>query len=187
MTTAAAEETNRPGANQGQQQRPATAPTHPRKGEKPDEDDVKAQMKKTMAEAVKNNQAAVEEIEEDDDAPEPEEVTEYPEGDPDLGALDPENPDRPIAHMHRRAYLIRQAERNQAANDALNAIQVAQNKKVGEVSAYLQDPDYMRETSMETAITALKAHDPEEVEKRRDAQIKLRKEREDKDKKNSTK
>lgn len=176
MTTAAAEVTS-PGTPQGQNRTPA-----PKTSSKAP--DPKEELKKRMAEAVKNNQAAADETEGDDDAPEPETVTEYPEGDPDQGAIDPENPDRPIAHRDRRAYLVQQAERNQAANDQLNAMQVAQNKRLRATVAELQNPDYMRETSMQTAITALKAHDPEEVEKRRDAAEKLRKERADKEKKN---
>jgi hypothetical protein len=188
MTTAAAEDTGKsPGTNQGTQRPAAASPTHPRKGSKHDDDDVQSRIKKEMAEAVKNNQAAVDETEEDEDAPEPMETTEYPEGDADAGAINPDLPTRPIAQRDRRAYLIRQAERNEAANDQLNAMQVAANKKVGEVTAYLQDPDYMRETSMQTAVTALKAHDPDEVQKRHDAQAKMQKAREDREKKNGAK
>lgn len=165
------------------QGRPAPAADKPHKGHK--EDDIEARVKKEMAEAVKNNQKAVDETEEaDDDAPEPEEVTEYPEGDADLGAVDPENPGRPIAQRHRRAYLVRQAERNEAANDQLNAIQVEQNKRVAKVPALLQDPDYMRETSMQTAITALRYHDPDVV---RERQEEIAKRDKAKEKKNETK
>lgn len=176
--------------NQGQQhpagQRPQAASAA--KG-KPSSDDPEAIVRKNLAEAVKSNQAMVEETEEgDEDAPEPEEVTEYPEGDPDLGALDPDNPERPIAHMHRRAYLVRQAERNQAANDQLNAMQVAQNKRVAKIPALLQDPDYMRETSMQTAMTAIKSHDPDVVREKQAELVKRQKARADKDeKKNGTK
>ena len=176
--------------NQGQQhpagQRPQAASAA--KG-KPSSDDPEAIVRKNLAEAVKSNQAMVEETEEgDEDAPEPEEVTEYPEGDPDLGALDPDNPERPIAHMHRRAYLVRQAERNQAANDQLNAMQVAQNKRVAKIPALLQDPDYMRETSMTTAMTALRDHDPDVVREKHAELAKREKAKADKDdKKNGTK
>ena len=159
------------------------------KASKSDKDDPIEMAKKRMAEAVKNNQTMVEETaaDEDDEAPEPEDVTEYPEGDPDLGAIDPENPDRPIAHMHRRAYLIRQAERNQAANDQLNAMQVAQNRRVRDVPGILQDPDYLRETSMETAMTAIRAHDPDVVRANHEELAKRQKARAEKDdKKNGT-
>ena len=181
-----AEETRSAGTGQNavQQRSHPAGETHTklRKGSKKDEDDVKTRIHEEMAEAVKNNQQMVEETDvEDEDAPEPEDVTEYPEGDPDLGALDPENPARPIAHRDRRAYLIRQAERNQAANDQLNAMQVAQNKRVGEVSAYLQDPDYMRETSMQTAMTAIHEHDPDVVREKRDEMAKRMKAKEEKE------
>ena len=40
--------------------------------------------------------------------------TDYPAGDVAKGRIDPDNPDRPIAMRDRRAYLIDQAEKNQA-------------------------------------------------------------------------
>ena len=194
MTTTTAAEPRGAGTGENavlQRSRPAgETKTPPRKHSKADDDDVKDRIKKEMAEAVKNNQQMAEETDEDDDdAPEPpEQVTEYPEGDPDKGALDPEHPERPIAHRDRRAYLIRQAERNQAANDQLNAMQVQQNKRVGEVSFYLQDPQYMLETSMQTAMTALKAHDPDVVREKHEEMAKRMKARQDReDKKNGTK
>jgi hypothetical protein len=176
--------------NQGQQhpagQRPQAASAA--KGKQPS-DDPEVIVKKNLAEAVKSNQAMVEEVEEgDEDAPEPLEVTEYPEGDPDLGAIDPENPDRPIAMRHRRAYLVRQAERNEAANDQLNAMQTEQNRRVQELPGLLQDPDYLRETSMQTAMTAIRSHDPEVVRERQAELVKRQKARADKEeKKNGTK
>lgn len=190
MMTAADEEnrTTPPQSQQAGQRTPPRKPTTKPNG-KDAKDKAKEEVKKQMAEAVKNNQAAVNEGDDDDDeTPEPEPVTDYPEGDPDKGAIDPENPDRPIAHRDRRAYLVRQAERNQAANDALNAIQVAQNRRIYETTAMLQDPDYMRETSMQTAITALKAHDPEVVAAKHEEMAKRQKAKQDReDKKNGTK
>jgi hypothetical protein len=109
--------------------------------------------------------------------PEAGEVTEYPEGDPEAGRLDPDNPMRPIAHRDRRAYLIRQAERNEAANDQLNAIQIAQNRRVQDLPGLLSDPDYLRETSMETAQAALMTHDPVNVRKNREQVMELQKRR----------
>jgi hypothetical protein len=176
--------------NQGQQhpagQRPQA--TSAAKGKQPS-DDPEAIVKKNLAEAVKSNQTMVEEVEEgDEDAPEPLEVTEYPEGDPDLGAIDPNNPTRPIAMRHRRAYLVRQAERNEAANDQLNAMQTEQNRRIQELPGLLQDPDYMRETSMTTAMTALRDHDPDVVREKHAELAKREKAKADKDdKKNGTK
>lgn len=142
-------------------------------------------VKKRQAEAVKNNQKFADETQEIDDdeneAPESGAVTEYPEGDADKGALDLDNPLRLIAYRDRRAYLIRQAERNEAANDQLNAMQVAQNRRVQWGTNALSDPDYLREVSMETAQTALHAHDPEVVKKNHDEmnkRLKARQERE---------
>jgi hypothetical protein len=111
------------------------------------------------------------------DLPEAGEVTEYPEGDPEAGRYDPDNPMRPIAMRDRRAYLIRQAERNEAANDQLNAIQVAQNRRVQDLPGLLSDPDYLRETSMETAQAALMTHDPVNVRKNREQVMELQKRR----------
>jgi hypothetical protein len=101
-------------------------------------------------------------------------TTEYPEGDIEKGRIDPEEltegqTAEQIAMRDRRAYLLDQAEKNQAANDELNAIQVEQNKRVQLGQNILQDPDEMRESSMETAINALKQHDPDERKKNAEA------------------
>jgi hypothetical protein len=101
-------------------------------------------------------------------------TTEYPEGDIEKGRIDPEaltegQTAEQIAMRDRRAYLIDQAEKNEAANDELNAIQVDQNKRVQLAQNILQDPDEMRESSMETAINALKQHDPDERKKNAEA------------------
>jgi len=90
----------------------------------------------------------------------------YPKGDIEKGRIDPEEQTQGQvadikAARDRRAYLIDQAEKNEAANDELNAIQVEQNKRVQLAQNLLQDPDHMRDESMETAVNALKAHDPE--------------------------
>ena len=153
--------------------------------------DIHKLIKKRQAEAVKNNQKFADETEEIDDeeneAPEQEPVTEYPEGDPDKGALDPDNPERLIAHRDRRAYLLRQAQRNEAANDQLNAIQVTQNRRVRYASNALSDPDYLREVSMETAQTALHAHDPEQVKKNHEEMAKRMKARQEREAKAAAK
>jgi hypothetical protein len=100
--------------------------------------------------------------------------TEYPKGDIAKGRIDPEalaeaETVEQIAMRDRRAYLIDQAEKNEAANDELNAIQVEQNKKVQLAQNIIQDPDVQREESMETAVAALKMHDPDERKKRAEA------------------
>ena len=93
-------------------------------------------------------------------------ATEYEKGDIDKGRIDPEEKtlgqvSEIKAARDRRAYLIDQAEKNEAANDELNAIQTEQNKKVQLAQNILQDPDVMREESMETAINALTREDPD--------------------------
>jgi hypothetical protein len=117
--------------------------------------------------------------------PPPVEITEYPEGDPDKGRIDFAAQgecltEEVIPMRDRRAYLLEQAQRNQDANDELNAIQVEQNRNVQRVQSELQDPDYMRETSMETAVEALKSHDamrsPEYIKKMRKLREDRRKE-----------
>jgi hypothetical protein len=94
------------------------------------------------------------------------ESTEYPEGEIDKGRIDYEAQAEGfvadvIPMRDRRAYLLDQAEKNQAANDELNAIQTEQNRNVQFVQSQLQDPDVMRENSMETAIAALEEHSNE--------------------------
>lgn len=105
--------------------------------------------------------------------------TEYPEGDIEKGRIDfdklSEGQTAEMIPMRdRRAYLIDQAEKNEAANDELNAIQVDQNKRVQFAQNLIQDPDQMRESSMETAINALKMHDPDERKKQIEAAQKHR-------------
>lgn len=98
------------------------------------------------------------------------EGTKYTKGDPAKGRIDFAKQAEgitieQIAMRDRRAYLIDQAEKNEAANDELNAIQVDQNKRVQMAQSLLQDPDEMRDSSMETAVAALKMHDPDERKK----------------------
>ena len=93
---------------------------------------------------------------------------EYAKGDIAKGRLDPDNPDAYIAHRDRRAFLEDQAAKNEAANDELNAIQVEQNNRAAEAFRELDpvlDPDKQRADSMETAVAALKMHDPDERKK----------------------
>lgn len=88
----------------------------------------------------------------------------YPQGDIAKGRIDPDNPDRPIAMRDRRAYLVDQAQKNQDANDELNAIQTEQNERAMEGFNKIgqPDPDEQRESSMEAAVAALKSQDPDE-------------------------
>jgi hypothetical protein len=145
--------------------------------------DLNKMVQEAQAKAAKNNQKFADDTEKElertaTELPEAGEVTEYPEGDPDKGALDLSTTEpQLIPQRDRRAYLIRQAERNEAANDQLNAIQVAQNRRVAALPGLLQDPDYLRETSMETAQAALMTHDPENVRQKREQAMELQKRR----------
>jgi hypothetical protein len=110
---------------------------------------------------------------------------EYPEGDPAKGKLDNSttnnmDPNNYIAMRDRRAYLVDQAEKNQAANDELNAIQVEQNKRVQMASNLINDPDYQRDKSMETAKAALELHNTEERDRRLKGEMDARRKREEK-------
>jgi hypothetical protein len=109
-----------------------------------------------------------------DKAKDKDKTTEYPEGDIEKGKIDPEElTEGQTAEMipmrDRRAYLLDQARKNEAANDELNAIQVEQNKRVQLAQNILQDPDEMRESSMETAVAALRQHDPDVRKKQAEA------------------
>jgi Fe-S-cluster formation regulator IscX/YfhJ len=89
--------------------------------------------------------------------------TAYPVGDAAKGRIDPDKPDAPIPMRDRRAYLIEQANLNEAANDELNAMQVQQNIRVQEMLEEREnaDPDTVRAESMETAVMTLKSQDPD--------------------------
>lgn len=111
----------------------------------------------------------------------PGDVTEYPEGDPEAGRIDPEEQAECITleqkpQRDRRAYLLQQAERNEAANDELNAIQVEQNKNVQFAQSNLQDPDVMRETSMEQAKAQLEMHSADYVRSTQESRREMRRE-----------
>jgi hypothetical protein len=108
----------------------------------------------------------------------PIEQTKWPTGEIDKGRLDPEaglpGLGQLIAHRDRRAYLVKQAEQNEAANDELNFIQVELIKRLGIVQNLIQDPDVQREESMVSAVADLKLHDPEEILKTRPERQKMR-------------
>jgi hypothetical protein len=116
--------------------------------------------------------------------PPPIEVTDYEDGDADAGRLDYNaqaqvDADAIIPMRDRRAYLIQQAERNEAANDELNFIQVQKNRRAAAGMGVFQDPDYQRETSMQTAIAALGEPDIDKERERIQRIRKLRAERYD--------
>lgn len=95
------------------------------------------------------------------------------EGDIANGRIDPEDPERRIPIKDRRAYLLDQAEKNQAANDELNEIQEGINEKYRKIQGNgIIDPDEQRDESMETAKAALLMHDPDERKKQADATAK---------------
>lgn len=105
------------------------------------------------------------------------EGTKYTKGDPAKGRIDfaklaEGETIEQIPMRDRRAYLLDQAAKNEAANDELNAIQVDQNKRLQAVTNLIQDPDEMRDSSMETAVAALKMHDPDERKKQASARQK---------------
>jgi hypothetical protein len=85
------------------------------------------------------------------------EGSEYPEGDATKGKPDLANPVE-IPMRDHRAYLLDQAEKNQRANDELNAMQVEQNRRFNQTNLLLADPDYQRDTSMESAIAEINRH-----------------------------
>jgi hypothetical protein len=94
--------------------------------------------------------------------------TQYPKGEIDKGRIDFEklaeaDVAMDIPMRDRRAYLINQANLNEAANDEINARMVEGHKRLHKVAAFLQDPDWQRENSMETAIATLDMHDPEKI------------------------
>ena len=114
---------------------------------------------------------------------------EYEKGNIEKGRIDPEEKTlgqtaEIKAARDRRAYLIDQAEKNEAVNDELNAIQTEQNKKLQLAQNIIQDPDRMREESMETAINALKAED---LDVRKERAADAEKERAEKNAKNNAK
>lgn len=98
---------------------------------------------------------------------------EYERGDPEKGRIDPEDIAfaqnvGQVAIRDRRAYLIDQAEKNESANDEINARMVEKNKKLSEAQAIALDPDEMRANSMESAIAEIELHDQQHA---RDTQI----------------
>jgi hypothetical protein len=75
---------------------------------------------------------------------------------------------QPVAIGDRRKQLLEEAEKNEALNDELDAMQVEQNKKAQAAFDNAQnppDPDEQRES----AITAQKQQDPAERKKQAEA------------------
>ena len=97
----------------------------------------------------------------------------YPKGDPAKGR-DPDK-DIPmfikgpqIAMRDRRAYLVDQAQKNEAANDEVNAHEVENNQRIAEIMFDALDPDKLRDETTEQAIDEMDRHTPENVEKQRE-------------------
>ena len=97
----------------------------------------------------------------------------YPKGDPAKGK-DPEK-DIPmfikgpqIAMRDRRAYLVDQAQKNEAANDEVNAHEVENNQRIAGIMFDALDPDKLRDETTEAAIEEIDRHSPENVEKQRE-------------------
>ena len=183
MTTAEATPANKDPRGAGSGENAVAHRSRRTKDDPAEANDLMKRVREEQARAAKNNQKFADDTESSleetaDELPEPGPVTEYPEGDPDKGAINlDEITPTPVAMRDRRAYLIRQAERNEAANDQLNAIQTAQNRRVAKLPGLLSDPDYLRETSMETAQAALMTHDPDTVRENREKVTELQKRR----------
>lgn len=89
---------------------------------------------------------------------------EFAEGDPAKGKESHEEkvavfgPPNTIAHRDRRAYLLDQAEKNQSANDEIQARQVEQNAKLADVMVEALDPDRLREETTQQALDEIDTH-----------------------------
>jgi hypothetical protein len=92
---------------------------------------------------------------------------EFEEGDPAKGKESHDEkvavfgPPNTIAMRDRRAYLIDQAEKNQAANDEIQAKQVEANAKLADVMVEALDPDRLREETTQEALDEIDTHTPE--------------------------
>jgi hypothetical protein len=102
----------------------------------------------------------------------------YPKGDPAKGK-DPDK-DVPmfikgpqIAMRDRRAYLVDQAVKNEAANDAVNAKEVENNQRIAEITLDVLDPDKLRDETTEAALEELDRHTPEGAAKAREERLKV--------------
>lgn len=102
----------------------------------------------------------------------------YPKGDPAKGK-DPDK-DVPmfikgpqIAMRDRRAYLVDQAVKNEAANDEVNAKQVENNQRIAEVMLDVLDPDKLRDETTQAALEEIDRHTPEYVAAAREQRAKI--------------
>jgi hypothetical protein len=91
--------------------------------------------------------------------------TQFPKGDPAKGKGEMKEvavfgPQNPIAHRDRRAYLIDQAAKNEAANDELQAKQVQANEKLAEIMVEALDPDRLRDETTKAALEEEDRHTP---------------------------
>jgi hypothetical protein len=108
---------------------------------------------------------------------------EFPEGDATKGKPDFEAKARhpgteQIPQRDYRAYLKDQAEKNEAANDEINAIAVENARVAAAGAGLLLDPDFQRDQSMQTTLGTM-GGDIEAAKKRRDAAAAIRQAREE--------
>lgn len=104
--------------------------------------------------------------------------SQYPKGDPAKGR--DEEKDIPffivgpqIPMRDRRAYLVDQATKNEAANDEINAKQVEHNQKLAEIMFEALDPDKIREETTQEAIDEIDRHSPEGAKAAREQRLKM--------------
>jgi hypothetical protein len=108
--------------------------------------------------------------------------SEFPEGDATKGKPDFQkiaegcNVVQPIAMRDHRAYLLSQAEKNQRANDEIQARAVEGGAKdISPVAGLLIDPDFQRDTSMQNALAEIDMHSQEYVDNFRERRAKAQK------------
>jgi hypothetical protein len=108
--------------------------------------------------------------------------SEFPEGDATKGKPDYQaiaegcTTVQPIAMRDHRAYLISQAEKNQRANDELQARAVEGGAKDLSLAAgLLLDPDFQRDTSVQNALAELDMHSKEYVDNYKERRAKATK------------
>jgi hypothetical protein len=94
------------------------------------------------------------------------------EGDPDEGHYSPEEladqvSPRVISARDRRAYLLSQAIKNEAANDEVNAREADLiNERREGIANYIIDPDRLREESLKQSLDDVDQHTREGAKKR---------------------
>jgi hypothetical protein len=104
------------------------------------------------------------------------EGSEFPEGDATKGKPDyqarAEGRVEQLPMRDHREYLKDQALKNERANDELNARQVEQNQNFNKAIGLMNDPDFQRDNSMQTALAEADRHTEDGQRKRKDARAK---------------